>query len=159
MPHAAFCYLISVLMGIDKVFLFVVVDAISIYAPLTGCDHRFRLRGRCRSNFNPHTPCRGATVYAVDLALDVSISIHTPLAGCDAYSVPSPLPLFISIHAPLAGCDLAVLRPAARGGQISIHAPLAGCDQKRRLRSVMVVISIHAPLAGCDNRCERRENC
>ena len=57
MSHAVFC---SVLMGIDKVFLLVVVDVISIHAPLAGCD---------------------ATVEACDSA--TVISIHAPLAGCD----------------------------------------------------------------------------
>ena len=148
-------------------------DAISIHAPLAGCDYR---------------PCAGWRRTA-------PISIHAPLAGCDVLSAARPFawPRFQSTH-PLRGATRR--HPGAvRRHPISIHAPLAGCyDSTRRersepghfnprtpqgvrlshgtkyitgedfnprtpqgvrrfsmrLMSLSRKISIHAPLAGCD---------
>ena len=57
--------------------------AISIHAPLAGCDLAF----------SPPPPMAS------------QISIHAPLAGCDLSRWPRVRVLRISIHAPLAGCD------------------------------------------------------
>ena len=57
--------------------------AISIHAPLAGCDIRITVHDRW-----------------------VLISIHAPLAGCDVVAVIGVITLRISIHAPLAGCDV-----------------------------------------------------
>ena len=88
--------------------------AISIHAPLAGCDQEF---------FSAYEQAH--------------ISIHAPLAGCDAYirMLIAQDAERISIHAPLAGCD-PVVNAAAKGYTISIHAPLAGCDS-----SVFYIIS------------------
>ena len=124
--------------------------AISIHAPLAGCDDQYR------------HPVTGHI-----------ISIHAPLAGCDLTGSTAKRVSIISIHAPLAGCDFAVLigrkvfmdfnprtpcgvRPTpalwvAVSVDISIHAPLAGCDGATYLKDAPSMISIHAPLAGCDN--------
>ena len=59
------------------------VAAISIHAPLAGCD-----------------VLRNVLCNAAD-----DISIHAPLAGCDNTSLQGSQSEGISIHAPLAGCD------------------------------------------------------
>ena len=80
--------------------------AISIHAPLAGCDLAL---------------CR-------ELGVSVDISIHAPLAGCDISSDNTAWIFgeFQSTH-PLRGATRwheALLRHVL----ISIHAPLAGCD-------------------------------
>ena len=82
MSHAVFC---SVLMGIDKVFLLVVVDVISIHAPLAGCDALLRPPGnrRAKRRFQSTHPLRGATYRRAYGGWRCGISIHAPLAGCD----------------------------------------------------------------------------
>ena len=80
-------------------------EAISIHAPLAGCDFVIptRLPG-------------------------MNISIHAPLAGCDCYSCSHNLVnvIFQSTH-PLRGATLSY-GVTATTALISIHAPLAGCD-------------------------------
>ena len=56
--------------------------AISIHAPLAGCDHS-----------------------AASCHARITISIHAPLAGCDDGWNILDDNILISIHAPLAGCD------------------------------------------------------
>ena len=58
------------------------IAAISIHAPLAGCDGAAGCDTSCRP-----------------------ISIHAPLAGCDGCQCPVIPQLNTSIHAPLAGCD------------------------------------------------------
>ena len=106
MSHAVFC---SVLMGIDKVFLLVVVDVISIHAPLAGCDALLRPPGnrRAKRRFQSTPPLRGATLQHIEIQCNgQGISIHAPLAGCDERIWLACAGLRISIHAPLAGCDV-----------------------------------------------------
>ena len=152
----------------------VVGVAISIHAPLAGCDIR-----HCKSSFrlkyfNPRTPCgvrpgaditrrgnipsfqsthplRGATYQAVQVRRREDISIHAPLAGCDqtaAAAAPCPA-TFQSTH-PLRGATVRVYRHCQYHRAISIHAPLAGCDIPASKAAASRRISIHAPLAGCD---------
>ena len=127
-------------------------DAISIHAPLAGCDYDLPRQFRI-----------------------IGISIHAPLAGCDCPSTkstrgfahfnprtPCGVRLFVrlSLEEELAFQSTHPLRGATlrRYGQlkcmqISIHAPLAGCDAKLRRLLQRCEISIHAPLAGCDTTC------
>ena len=60
------------------------VEAISIHAPLAGCDQAVVDKKQDRRH----------------------ISIHAPLAGCDFWLLSREAWIQISIHAPLAGCDL-----------------------------------------------------
>ena len=58
--------------------------AISIHAPLAGCDlPAVPCQGRER-HFNPRTPCGVRRAVALYLVAGDAISIHAPLAGCDA---------------------------------------------------------------------------
>ena len=80
--------------------------AISIHAPLTGCDDLLR----------------------VGLGRTIVISIHAPLTGCDLSVQDGVFRVGdISIHAPLTGCDK-VCGKIIKAWLISIHAPLTGCD-------------------------------
>ena len=125
--------------------------AISIHAPLAGCDGRRVVATRLASHFNPRTPCGVRLDHIDPMEHGRAISIHAPLAGCDGGAVNGLLLNAISIHAPLAGCDrkeehmllMAInfnprtpcgVRPSPAtllgfGSWISIHAPLAGCDR------------------------------
>ena len=58
-------------------------SAISIHAPLAGCDFARSVPRRSRHPFQSTHPLRGATLRASVLLPKVRISIHAPLAGCD----------------------------------------------------------------------------
>ena len=126
------------------------VEAISIHAPLAGCDQAVVDKKQDRRHISIHAPLAGCDFWLLSREAWIQISIHAPLAGCDCPSSgQAPRPV-ISIHAPLAGCDV-FAENLKKLRKISIHAPLAGCDDC----SVYLVtnkkyISIHAPLAGCD---------
>ena len=131
-------------------FFFRSAIAISIHAPLAGCDGQERPAGRWCKHFNPRTPCGVRPLLGLSMRLMYPISIHAPLAGCDIGGGYERLrQLAISIHAPLAGCDNKDDAFTLMPNIISIHAPLAGCDVCVCV-CVCVCISIHAPLAGCD---------
>ena len=107
--------------------LFAIRKAISIHAPLAGCDFRkarFRPRGEY---FNPRTPCgvRHETVRII-ISARLFQSTH-PLRGATTLRSCEAIKILISIHAPLAGCDRFRIFPEPTE-EISIHAPLAGCD-------------------------------
>ena len=122
---------------------------ISIHAPLAGCDPSsvWVLCSGC--NFNPRTPC-GVRLYFPDDAYDgVPFQSTHPLRGATHGADGCGRTRQISIHAPLAGCDLRPSGPL-QFADISIHAPLAGCDKFTLVVAGTTVISIHAPLAGCD---------
>ena len=149
--------------------------AISIHAPLAGCDSPFWIAKKLQSKFQSTHPLRGATRRLKNEVGKSHISLHAPLAGCDNASRNLRKPIEISIHAPLAGCDAAgwgqadtaskfqsthPLRGATQAAaliplrrpKISIHAPLAGCDNVNGNDLRIIRISIHAPLAGCDSK-------
>ena len=88
-------------------------DAISIHAPLAGCDDYCRGWNDAVKDFNPRTPCGVRLILGIVIVSKREISIHAPLAGCDTW-----------ISAP------------RRGSCISIHAPLAGCDSKNVQRKL-----------------------
>ena len=148
------------------------------FNPRTPCGVRrtaFR-RGKGWTAISIHAPLAGCDGQGLGDRRKGCISIHAPLAGCDdqlrsGKKAKQP----ISIHAPLAGCDVTgewitfeqakfqsthPLRGATSGGfstgcsvPISIHAPLAGCDLHLLHPWPRTDISIHAPLAGCDDTC------
>ena len=147
--------------------------AISIHAPLAGCDvflpsgcsrfyhfnprppcgvrHSRRMDRHCKSEFQSTHPLRGATTYTGTFSGPASnFNPRTPCGVRLADDVQHHLRDAISIHAPLAGCD-PERQTVRHDGRISIHAPLAGCDGGFRLDDAdRLFISIHAPLAGCD---------
>ena len=147
-------------------------EAISIHAPLAGCDPRSPLMFLTELYFNPRTPCGVRRELEGVIEKKTGISIHAPLAGCDSLSCSKNWCLtnfnprtpcgvrrrqcwrngtrkaFQSTH-PLRGATL-VLTASFITSAISIHAPLAGCDMERRRLGFRISISIHAPLAGCD---------
>ena len=63
----------------------IILNTISIHAPLTGCD-----KGKYGSNGVPDTfqsthPLRDATYHVLAWLTAIAISIHAPLTGCDLY--------------------------------------------------------------------------
>ena len=146
--------------------------AISIHAPLAGCDKcicrnqhlhvpfqsTHPLRGATTPNlttkgellyFNPRTPCGVRREYRTDIRYLDDISIHAPLAGCDFMRSVRLEEICISIHAPLAGCDIRVPVAPQRVQSISIHAPLAGCDSGvERIELMEAIFQSTHPLRG-----------
>ena len=65
--------------------------AISIHAPLAGCDCPTRARKGATNEFQSTHPLRGATTIPErHIAYRRVISIHAPLAGCDCHRFTSP---------------------------------------------------------------------
>ena len=148
-------------------------DAISIHAPLAGCDQRIWREVEALSEFQSTHPLRGATRIMARMKNNVRISIHAPLAGCDTNSVLfKTLPsAFQSTH-PLRGAtcgkrkDIVItmyFNPRTPCGVRRLHLsstlvmalfqsthPLRGATFHVSLDLLARFISIHAPLAGCD---------
>ena len=112
----------------------ILVIAISIHAPLAGCDHGLHHHRARRRHFNPRTPCGVRRPQRRERRAAKNISIHAPLAGCDLRPLQPPAAprSFQSTH-PLRGATRHILRESF-DRSISIHAPLAGCDMDRRMR-------------------------
>ena len=107
--------------------------AISIHAPLAGCDRVLRgMERRDGRTFQSTHPLRGATMSNSSPDNRSLFQSTHPLRGATGGSAHRAPDRRISIHAPLAGCDLEG-RSAQRQQFISIHAPLAGCDRNRPL--------------------------
>ena len=103
------------------------VVAISIHAPLAGCDEENSRKRPARVDFNPRTPC-GVRRYSHFRNLSgVQFQSTHPLRGAtfSLRSFPTFFP-FQSTH-PLRGATYGS-RAAFPEAPISIHAPLAGCD-------------------------------
>ena len=151
---------------------FAATPAISIHAPLAGCDVAFMREVNWQQDFNPRTPrgvrrdtathrrppasfqsthpSRGAThTFWLDRVRQV-ISIHAPLAGCDLLIHNTDTWSDISIHAPLAGCDRRRSRTRSRSGAFQSTHPSRGATTEVGVMANKHKISIHAPLAGCD---------
>ena len=124
--------------------------AISIHAPLAGCDSMTTWPTRKAPKFQSTHPLRGATSVQFNDGLPLTISIHAPLAGCD-YILRSgePLPI-ISIHAPLAGCDPTRSTTTTGTRYFNPRTPCGVRLKEAVNRYLNATISIHAPLAGCD---------
>ena len=120
-------------------------EAISIHAPLAGCDLRKPQPRKPQPNFNPRTPCgvrrvrcsatrrrtifqsthplRGATPSEELQTLPTAFQSTHPLRGATK-SEPNTFTWgVISIHAPLAGCDLAVSRSSRRAANFNPRTP------------------------------------
>ena len=104
--------------------------AISIHAPLAGCDHASQTGHGGICHFNPRTPCGVRHRVRMTVFKRWLISIHAPLAGCDIMRTLAMRgqAIFQSTH-PLRGATFMAQRTAPQGKGISIHAPLAGCDR------------------------------
>ena len=102
--------------------------AISIHAPLAGCDALASFASSRCARFQSTHPLRGATPDSRVLNLIYRISIHAPLAGCD------PMPKHPAVNShnfnPRTPCGVRLPAQGRRvpAAAISIHAPLAGCD-------------------------------
>ena len=134
--------------------------AISIHAPLAGCDFGNLPRRFLFCHFNPRTPCgvRRHRPYYPGNGRD--FNPRTPCGVRQTRADRQVAERDISIHAPLAGCDVDFAEDVRKAAEISIHAPLAGCDAVVACIITDTGISIHAPLAGCDaaadlDRCQR----
>ena len=101
--------------------------AISIHAPLAGCDAHIVPQGILRV-----------------------ISIHAPLAGCDSPRR-APRPAGGNFN-PRTPCGVRRRQHLHGGGQLVFQSthPLRGATPKEGLNELVILISIHAPLAGCD---------
>ena len=124
---------------------------ISIHAPLAGCDVSIVGLRLLRRYFNPRTPCGVRPGWGNGRGMRYPISIHAPLAGCDIGGVDLAVQssLFQSTH-PLRGATYhppySVLFP------INFN-PRTPCGVRRIILHILyyfLLISIHAPLAGCD---------
>ena len=152
--------------------------AISIHAPLAGCDRAQRRKGYAANNFNPRTPCGVRPRQNMDSRTVVTFQSTHPLRGATCAAGLTQAALAISIHAPLAGCDTSLaLTLAVRMAFQSTH-PLRGATLTTSVQMVRqrfqsthplrgatygcgpeadwLQISIHAPLAGCDRSTSRR---
>ena len=135
--------------------------AISIHAPLAGCD-RVESAGRFyHRNFNPRTPC-GVRPFFRGMKSTASLFQSThPLRGATGRCLFLFRRLRISIHAPLAGCDLLDALAAALPDKFQSTHPLRGATSGYVLVEHDGKISIHAPLAGCDDvhiKCSKEGN-
>ena len=147
--------------------------AISIHAPLAGCDAAGRRPRKLCRNFNPRTPCgvrlygggaersackfqsthplRGATWTKYRKHIRPKFQSTHPLRGATGIGNQRPDRVGISIHAPLAGCDRREHPASPVHGYFNPRTP-CGVRPSCRVETCggFVVISIHAPLAGCD---------
>ena len=106
------------------------IQIISIHAPLAGCD---------------------SASASADLIVPLFQSTH-PLRGATTRSSPVPSIRVISIHAPLAGRDgIHGLGFRCHRGFQSTR-PLRGATERKLCVVLTVIISIHAPLAGRDRQ-------
>ena len=110
------------------------MSAISIHAPLAGCDRRLR-HGRsldiveAQTDFNPRTPCGVRLIKNDDISSRNRFQSTHPLRGATNFHTKTFLSkIFQSTH-PLRGATR-INSMRAKLEQISIHAPLAGCDRR-----------------------------
>ena len=108
-----------------------VVNFISIHAPLAGCDVAMVIRPPSYRHFNPRAPCGARQRQHDALLRQPLISIHAPRAGRDWSSGDKGCRHGISIHAPRAGRDI-LIEVDGKTVVISIHAPHAGRDRWSR---------------------------
>ena len=64
-------------------------SAISIHAPIVGCDQILAMRWKTLLDFNPRTHRGVRRVHHLLSIYPCSISIHAPIVGCDALEEPS----------------------------------------------------------------------
>ena len=153
--------------------------AISIHAPLAGCDLPIYQRLMPKLNFNPRTPCGVRLRQTTSM---MRLCYYPPRPACGVRRARKADKSFLQNFNPRTPCGVRPmldgevvdndkfqsthpLRGAtgyAAGGRtemmISIHAPLAGCDRAPAVVPNAAEISIHAPLAGCDRDSHSRGN-
>ena len=148
--------------------------AISIHAPLAGCDScNPRCPPRSRTFQSTH-PLRGATYPSRQPSFGITISIHAPLAGCDV--PPNSTAGSVLYFNPRTPCGVrpAFWRLYRRSSRFQSTHPLRGATRHKQpvngiprhfnprtpcgvrpsnscLTHRLLRISIHAPLAGCDD--------
>ncbi len=86
-------------------------SAISIHAPLAGCDLNGLVLVLRLDNFNPRTPCGVRRCLPIPGISRTGFQSTHPLRGATTQSGLSWPPTAISIHAPLAGCDWELVEP------------------------------------------------
>ena len=124
--------------------------AISIHAPLAGCDRKPNSTLPYSLDFNPRTPC-GVRLRAVQhREHGRAISIHAPLAGCDRRRDRNVgYRLYFNPRTP---CGVRLMANELPNGPLPFQSthPLRGATLKNLHLQKVIMISIHAPLAGCD---------
>ena len=127
--------------------------AISIHAPLAGCD-----AGRCtpksqKTHFNPRTPCGVRLRQRLPGRSAARFQSTHPLRGATPADLVERGLAVISIHAPLAGCDLSAARPALAESKFQSTHPLRGATAiaSGRSCSLRAFQSTH-PLRGATSR-------
>ena len=151
------------------------IIAISIHAPLAGCDVaateatlallNFNPRTPCGvrpewvailtpiiTDFNPRTPCGVRRLPIEGLTEAANISIHAPLAGCDGLTTEQATETYN--FNPRTPCGVRPQRWSTPSKTLTFQSthPLRGATPVFLCDVVALVISIHAPLAGCDSR-------
>ena len=132
--HAEMTNAISIhapLTGCDLIWnnLKMILKKISIHAPLTGCDNRIDKNITHYKNFNPRTPYGMRHENGNKMILDEPISIHAPLTGCDR----------------IRQCNGLIDE-----GEFQSTHPLRDATMDHSIQTLLSMISIHAPLTGCD---------
>ena len=114
--------------------------AISIHAPLAGCDRPRRRQTSAFPHFNPRTPCGVRRRPSRSTFFPPRFQSTHPLRGATRSAMRRWPLKTISIHAPLAGCD--------RSGR-------TGCDFKSSFQSTHPLRGATLPLAV--SNCTRRD--
>ena len=129
------------------------VEAISIHAPLAGCDQAVVDKKQDRRHISIHAPLAGCDlINSVNKEKVKSFQSTHPLRGATAPAAGKLLgQSFQSTH-PLRGatCLLRILKSSEKFQ--STH-PLRGATSGAGIDVRLGEISIHAPLAGCDDIC------
>ena len=114
----------------DRHSVILLKSAISIHAPLAGCDWRTSAPARKTPYFNPRTPCGVRRLEQFPCCVVDEFQSTHPLRGatCRPINFPDVLNDFnprtpCGVRLNLLVCETIVII-------ISIHAPLAGCDVK-----------------------------
>ena len=100
--------------------------AISIHAPLAGCDSGRRVVKPPRAHFNPRTPCGVRPVASMQASQNSQFQSTHPLRGATFLSMGGQKGNPISIHAPLAGCDTRTRSSSRKYRSFQSTHPLRG---------------------------------
>ena len=107
-------------------------QAISIHAPLAGCDRPMPSAGRSIWNFNPCTPCGVRLCVFSDFISRTRFQSMHPLRGATDRAAEAQAQRDISIHAPLAGCDRDGYHADGRRGNFNPCTPCGVRQQNCR---------------------------
>ena len=126
----------------------VIFEGISIHAPLAGCDAALRVDSCMCSNFNPRTPCGVRPADLPKAHAEAQFQSTHPLRGATLVSPPALLALCISIHAPLAGCDFCGIEILSSRLQFQSTHPLRGATAANYLDDETILFQSTHPLRG-----------